>query len=280
MRYIIYIMSSVLFICCAQQEAQPSVEKETTKTIQKKVEKEFQFIIDSADVKGAILIYDLKNNIYHSNDFDRAEQGHLPASTYKIPNSIIGLEIGEIQDETTIFKWDGEDKWMDVWEQDLVFKDAFHFSCVPCYQDLARRITSSRMNNMLEKLKYGAMDVKDENIDMFWLEGQSRINQMQQIDFLKRFYSEQLPISKKTHRLMSKLMIIEQNDEFILRGKTGLSNTDGQRNGWFVGYIETKTNTYFFATNVEPKGEYDMSAFAPTRKNVTTTALKQMSILD
>ncbi|MCI9272282.1 MAG: hypothetical protein HFH11_14365, partial [Dorea sp.] len=34
--------------------------------------------------------------------------------------------------------------------------------------------------------------------------------------------------------------------------KTGTGRVDGQDvNGWFVGYIETTGNTYFFATNIQ-----------------------------
>ena len=74
------------------------------------VKPEFQSIIDSSDVKGAILIYDLNQDIYYSNDFDWSNKGNLPASTFKIANSIIGLETGVIEHDSVLFKWDGEKK--------------------------------------------------------------------------------------------------------------------------------------------------------------------------
>ncbi len=104
------------------------------------VKPEFESLIDSADVVGAILLYDHQKNIYYSNDFDWANKGKLPASTFKIANTIIGLETGVIESDSVIFKWDGRPKGNKNWEQDLILRDAFHFSCVPCYQDVAREV--------------------------------------------------------------------------------------------------------------------------------------------
>lgn len=92
---------------------------------------EFQTIIDFANVNGAILIYDLNKNIFYSNDFEWTKQGKLPASTFKIANTIIGLETGVIESDSIIFKWDGEKKWLDLWEQDLVLHRPFNFHVFP-----------------------------------------------------------------------------------------------------------------------------------------------------
>ena len=114
----------------------------------------FQSILDSANVKGSILIFDAQSNSFYSNNFDWAETGKLPASTFKIPNSIIALETGVVENDSTLLKWDGEQKAFDIWEQDLIFKKAFHFSCVPCYQEIARKIGPQRMRAYLDKYNY------------------------------------------------------------------------------------------------------------------------------
>lgn len=241
---------------------------------------EFQSIIDSAKVEGAILIYDFQNDIYYSNNFTWANNGNLPASTFKIPNSIIALESGIVENDSTLFKWDGKKRYIKTWEQDLIFRDAFHFSCVPCFQEIARKIGKKRMNKYLTRLEYGKMKVDSTNIDVFWLEGDSQISQFQQIDFLKRFYNSQLPISKKTENIMKSMMVIEEREQYKLSGKSGLSNTNEIYNGWFVGYIESKPNTYFFATNIESKKYFDFDIFIMKRKEITFEALKQMNIIN
>lgn len=124
------------------------------------------------------------------------------------------------------------------------------------------------------------MNVDSTNVDMFWLEGKSKISQFQQIDFLKRFYEKKLLISSRTHSLMKGFMVIEENEDYKLSGKTGWSIRDGNNNGWFVGFIETEEGAYFFTANVEPVGEFNRNSFVQARKEVVHKALKQLEIID
>ena len=268
----------ILFIFCKENKGTTTINEEQSanKNI---IPPEFQSIIDSSDVKGSILIYDLNKDIYYSNDFEWSNKGNLPASTFKIANSIIGLETGVIENDSVIFKWDGEKKWLKNWEQDLILRDAFQFSCVHCYQEVARKVGSKRMNDYVSKLNYGNLEIDSTNIDKFWLEGESRISQMQQIDFLKRLYNFELPISKRTESIMRNIMLIEETDQYKLSGKSGLSNNNGEYNGWFVGFVEFKNNTYLFATNLEPKKEFDFDSFIKKRLDLTLLGLRKLNVL-
>ncbi|PWJ43010.1 class D beta-lactamase [Sediminitomix flava] len=239
----------------------------------------FQELLDSAKLEGAILIYDLDQNKYYTSDSEKAKIGSLPASTFKIPNSIIALETGVVENDSTLFKWNGEKRAMKIWEQDLIFRNAFHYSCVPCYQEIAREIGVKRMNEYLDKLDYGNMEVDSSNIDLFWLRGNSKISPFQQIDFLKRFYQSELPISSRTEVIMKKIMIIEENSAYQLSGKTGWSTDKNINNGWFVGYIKKGNKVYFFANNVQPKPEFDMKNFSSVRKKLVFQALEHLKIL-
>ena len=267
----------VILVCvssCRELKKDATEQNPDAETERQFLTPEFQSILDSAEVTGSIVLYDLREDTFYSNDFERANQGKLPASTFKIANSIIGLETGVIESDTIIFKWDGQERGNSKWEQDLILRDAFRFSCVPCYQKVAREIGSERMNEYVNKLDYGAMQVDSSNIDMFWLEGNSRITPMQQIDFLKRLYLSELPISDRTEQILSRTMLIEETEGYRLSGKTGLSNTDHGYNGWFVGFIECNVDTYFFATNIEPKNDFDYERFVESRLKVTFDALK------
>ncbi len=240
---------------------------------------QLQQLLDSFQLVGGILVYDDSSETYFSNDVEWAKKGALPASTFKIINSIIGLETGVVESDSTMFTWNGEDRALDVWEQDLTLKQAFHFSCVPCYQEVARGIGTERMNTYLAKLDYGKMDVDSSNIDMFWLRGNSRITQYEQIDILRRFHYAQLPISSRTDAIMRKMMIREETEEYILRGKTGWAIREDGHTGWYVGYIEKADKSYFFATHVEPDPTFDMEMFPEARIAFTEKALEQLGIL-
>lgn len=237
------------------------------------IKAKFHRILDSANVRGAILIYDLQANTYYSNEYHWAKTKRLPASTFKIPHSIIGLETALLEDDSTMFYWDKKPRTFASWEQDLSLKNAFHYSCVPCYQELARKIGLKRMKEQLAKLNFGQMQVDSSNLDLFWLEGNSKISQFEQIDFLKRFYQDQLPITARTKEIMSRMMIITQQEDETLRGKTGWAMRNGDNNGWFVGYLENKDKTYFFATNIIPNEGLEKEKFTAARKETTLKAI-------
>ena len=239
----------------------------------------FQSILDSAKVEGAILIYDAQKESYYSNDFAWTNKGQLPASTFKIPNSIIALETGIVKNDSTLFKWDGITRSIKNWNQDLIFKEAFQYSCVPCYQKIARQVGVKQMQKMLAKLAYPGMVVDSNSIDRFWLEGAARINQFQQIDFLKRFYDKQLPISDRTQKIVRNMLLMETTDQHQLSGKTGWSIQDDYNNGWFVGYVENENGVYYFATNITPTPALkDIQQFIKIRKSITMEALAAMKI--
>lgn len=275
MRFSWFFIIVVLLPSCKNEEKSKK-EKTETKLI---VNNEFQEILDATKLEGAILVYDLSKDVYYSNNFEWCSKGRLPASTFKIPNSIIALETGVVKNDSTIFKWKGESRYLKIWEQDLTLKEAFHYSCVPCYQEVARKIGVERMKSNVIKLDFGTMDVNETTIDNFWLQGKSKINQFQQIDFLKRLYNSELLISKRTDSIMKNMMIMSKKNQYVLRGKTGWSIRGEENNGWFVGYVLVKNKAYFFATNVVPKKSFNINLFNKERKEVTFKTLDMLKIL-
>jgi beta-lactamase class D len=167
-----------------------------------------------------------------------------------------------------------------AWEQDLFFRDAFRASCVPCYQEVARKIGAERMKEYLAKLDYGKMIVDSSDIDLFWLEGESKITPEQQVDFLARFYFSKLPVSPRTTDIMKEILVIEKTDSYTLSGKTGWSIRSGNNNGWFVGYIEREGKVYFFAANIDPEIEFNMDLFGVIRTQITMQALKKLGLIN
>jgi beta-lactamase class D len=239
----------------------------------------FNTILENLKVKGSILIYDSKNNTFYSNDFGWAKTGIIPASTFKIPNSIIALETGVVQNDSVVFKWNGEKRRFKKWEQDLTFQQAFQVSCVPCYQEIARKIGVKRMKSYLKKLNYNGMVFDTLTIDNFWLQGKSKFSQMQQIDFLQRLYFSKLPISTQTENILKNIMIIEKTKSYTLSGKTGWGMRNEMDNGWFVGYLETNNSAYFFALNVEMKNAV-LEEFPAIRMNAVKEAFRELKLME
>jgi beta-lactamase class D len=235
-------------------------------------------IFDKYSLTGTILILDPETNRSSGYTPARWDSGYLPASTFKIPNSMIGLQTGVI-DTGYIFRWDGKKRRLPQWDKDLTLRDAFRVSCVPCYQELARRIGPERMKSFLSKMNYPGMDIRADNIDLFWLEGNSRITPRQQVEFLRRLYEEKLPLKKSVMQEMKTIMVNETTPDYILSGKTGWAVRNGNNYGWFVGWIETKGKVYYIGTLVEPISQEKVDDFALARKTVTMEVLRYMGII-
>ncbi|MGB3466899.1 MAG: penicillin-binding transpeptidase domain-containing protein [Cyclobacteriaceae bacterium] len=236
---------------------------------------EFRVIIDSSKLVGALLVCDEAKNVFYSNDFQWSEKKHLPASTFKIPNSMIALETGVIENASDTIFYTGEQRMFDSWEEDMTLKSAFHRSCLPCYQQLSRKVGFERMRSQVSKLGYGEMNFDSTSFDSFWVKGTSGISQFQQIDFLKRFYHSELPISKKTEEMIK----ITENG-YELSAKTGWSITDDKDNGWYVGFLEVNGRVYYFATNVSPGEGFNRARFSAIRKEITFQGLKVLGVIN
>jgi beta-lactamase class D len=270
---------SILYSCQQEKAAseQQKIEEQEVVKSNEIVMETFQMIVDSNQVSGSILIYDSKNDTYYSNDFERAATEFLPASTFKVTNSMIGIETGVLKDRNHLFKWDGEPRRLKNWEADLTLAEAYKVSCVPCYQEVARTIGTERMNEYLKKLDYGNMEIADSMIDIFWLEGEFKISQKQQIDFLKRFYNKELPISDRTFDIMRKLMVLDENENYTLSGKTGWAILNDNNIGWFIGFVEKGDNVYYMATNVTSFNQNETGNFAQVRLQIGLEALKSLN---
>lgn len=280
--YILFF--AVFFTACKEEvkvekKSTPKEKRETEKNYTTRIQKAFAEIIDTSNLEGSVLLFDFQKEKYYSNDFEWAKTERLPASTFKIPNTIIALETGVMSSDTSVFIWDGKPRRLKVWEKDMTLGEAFDVSCVPCYQEVARSIGYDRMKQYLNRFNYGDMDVTKQTIDKFWLEGNSKISQYQQIDFIERFYHDGLGISENTSTIMKKIMVIEETDHYVFAGKTGWAIRNNTDNGWFVGYIELDQKVYFFAVNVTPKDGFDMDNFAEYRVNIAKKALSEAGLM-
>jgi beta-lactamase class D len=235
---------------------------------------------EDAKSDGCFILYDLKRDRYIRYNSNHCQKRFIPASTFKIFNSLVALETKAIADENTVIPWDGvSNQSFPAWNQDQTMRTAFSRSVVWFYQDLARRIGKEKMTKYIQSAGYGNQDIEDK-IDTFWLKGKLRISPEEQIKFLVKLYKEDLPFSSAVIKTVKDIMIIDRQDTYILRGKTGWgNNVDGLQNiGWYVGYLEKGNNVYFYAlnmTNQDPK--FDM---IPIRKKILFATLKDLQLLD
>lgn len=240
----------------------------------------YQKYFDEYLLKGSTTIFDLKNNKWIFTDSLDAERKTLPASTFKIINSLIALETKAIDDENQIIKWDGTENTffgskIESWNKDTDLKNAYKNSAVWFYVELAKKIGRKKYKYYLKKCDYGNKNLSEKGID-FWNYGNFEISPLNQIDFLKKLYKEDLPFSKITMKKVKEIMISEKTENYIIRDKTGWTKKDGVDIGWYVGYLQTTDNIYFFATRLTKKIEDANPNFSKARKEITKAILDQI----
>lgn len=187
----------------------------------------------------------------------RATTRMIPASTFKIANSLIALETGAIADENEIIPYDGTPQPIKTWEKDMPLKQAFKVSNVPVYQGLARRIGTDAYNIWLDRLGYGNQAVGDD-VTMFWLKGPLKISAIEQAEFLSKLAGSELPFSDRTQQITRDIAKIETKGKRTLFGKTGWTTTPNPDLGWFVGWVESENSNISFALNMDINSRKDV----------------------
>jgi beta-lactamase class D len=201
-------------------------------------------------LRGVFVAFEPAANRWVTSDVERASRGFLPASTFKIPNSLIALECGAVADAGVVLKWDGRDRGIASWNHDQDMREAFRNSTVWFYQELARRTGEERMQAWVRKIGYGNADISG-GIDVFWLQGALRISAVQQIELLHRLREGTLPFRPEVMAEVREIMIADRRDGWTLRAKTGMTLRVEHKIAWYVGWVEAAKGPVFFATNFD-----------------------------
>jgi beta-lactamase class D len=188
----------------------------------------------------------------------------LPASTFKIPHALIGLQTGVITDRT-VMKWDGAKKDFPAWERDHSLDSAIKSSVVWFFQRAAGSIGRDRELQHLKAFGYGSQTFTRE-VDRFWLNGDLVISPLEQIAFLKKMYSYELPVERRYIDTVKTAMTMPAGTlsnasgvhafplkwprGSVARLKTGNGSVEAERVSWLIGEIDSGGRQYVFASRV------------------------------
>jgi len=225
-------------------------------------------------VEGTIVITSLKTGKTFIHNDSRAKQRYATASTFKIMNTLIALEEKRILGKDDVFKWDGQIYSIPSWNHDQTLESAFKASCVWCYQVLARRVGSMNYMSYIKNMKYGELTEPFEETT-FWLDGSLQISAAEQVEFLKKVYQRSLPFSQGSYDILRQIMLVEKTSSYYLWAKSGWATKVKPQVGWYVGYVETPTDVWLFALNIETRNDKEL----PLRMKLSREALKAKGII-
>jgi beta-lactamase class D len=228
---------------------------------------EWGAIYEKHGLKNACFILRDNNHesVYYYNK-DRCIQRFMPASTFKIFNSLVALETAIASDDELMLKWDGVPRDRAELNKDMNMREAFKVSNLWYYQEIARRIGPARMQHFLDTCKYGNMQMTGA-IDSFWINNSLQISADEQLGLLKRMYFAELPMSERSQRIVKTMMLQEETPGYNLYYKTGTGKMGDRYIYWVVGFAEriehvkepegsmnksdVRNYPYFFAQNFD-----------------------------
>lgn len=231
-------------------------------------------LVDSG-VTGTFVLWEPDSRRLQASDTARARQSFLPASTFKVFNSLVALQTGAVADEHELILWDGIQRRSSDWNEDQNMAQAIARSTVWWYQEVARRAGEARMQLWLDTVGYGN-HVMGDSIHLFWLQGDLRITPLEQIGFLEALHDELLPFDQHHQRTVKRILPGDSTVDWKLQGKSGWAGRMKEEYGWYVGWVERGGRTAYFATNIDIRSLDDV----PKRITVSRALLERAGWID
>ena len=232
---------------------------------------------DEYGVEGCFVLFDQANDFFICHNPERCDSGYLPASTFKIPNSVIALEERVITGTNQIFRWDGREWPNKIWNQDQTLRSAIRHSCIWVFFSIAEKVGTEKYVQYLNAFNYGNMNPGGPPTK-FWLVGDLRISAFQQLEFLRKFFCNELKVSKESIDIVKDIIILEKAENYRLSGKTGGAEiSENEYIMWLIGYLELDSDVYFYALNFTTD---DFSETRNARLDLTRSILKQIRLLE
>ncbi len=223
---------------------------------------------------GSFVLYDLGNDAWSIHDIDHATQRVAPNSTYKIYAALFGLEDGVITPDNTFITWDGKNYPFDTWNTDQTLQSAMSNSVNWYFQSLNEQLGAPSVNKYIQQIKYGNENMSGD-FSSYWMESSLKISPIEQVELLTKLHNNSFSFAPENVNAVKDAICLSSSDAGTFYGKTGTGRVDGQDvNGWFIGYIETADNTYFFATNIGA----DSDATGGNATEITMSILSDMNI--
>lgn len=225
-------------------------------------------------VRGTFVLYDVTAQRLIGHNLARATTRFSPASTFKIPNTLIGLSVGAVKNVDEVLPYGGKSQPFKAWEKDMSLREAITLSNVAIYQELARRIGLERMRDGVSRMDFGNGEI-GAVVDDFWLVGPLQISAVEQTRFLADLARGVLPFPKNFQGVVHDIIQLEQRGNWTLYGKTGWVNAPNPGIGWWVGWVQKDDRVYAFALNIDIQQATDASK----RVELGKASLKALGVL-
>lgn len=202
------------------------------------------------EYEGSFVFYDSKHDTWRIHDMEHALCRIAPNSTYKIYDALFALKEGIITPDDSFMSWDGKAYPFNAWNADQTLQSAMASSVNWYFQSLDRQIGKPSLQGYFHEIGYGNEDLSG-GLSSYWQESSLKISPIEQVLLLTKLHQGELSFSPENVKAVTDSLYLFSSETGNFYGKTGTGQVNGMDiSGWFVGYMETNDNTYFFATNI------------------------------
>ena len=203
------------------------------------------------EYNGSFVFYDATEDSWQIYNKEYATARISPASTFKIYSALFSLETGIITPEQSLIPWDGQNYMYDLWNADQTLESAMQNSVTWYFQALDQQTNLSSIKKYVQEIGYGNQIVEGD-ASSYWINSSLKISPVEQVEMLKKLYYNQFGFSPENIKAVKDSICLYSTDDGTLSGKTGTEEVSGHNtSGWFIGYVEKDSHTYFFATNIQ-----------------------------
>lgn len=222
---------------------------------------------------GCAVVYDLNADKYTVYNEAEVTRRVPPCSTYKIYSALNALEQGIITPESNTVSWDGTEYSFDMWNKDQTLNSAMQGSVNWYFQTLDKKAGTEQMEYFFTEIGYCDGNLGDDP-DSYWNGSGIKISALEQVELLVKLYSNDFGF--RDANIDAVIDAMELNDAGLY-GKTGTGRLDDINvAGWFIGFVETDANTYFFAVYLNSDSGADGAMAYETAQNI----LENMNIIE
>lgn len=226
------------------------------------------------EYEGSFVLYNQKSDTWNIYNKEHASLRVAPDSTYKIYNALFGLEENIITSDDSLIEWNGETYPFEAWNADQTLQSAMSSSVNWYFQTVDEQLGESKVYDYIQKIGYGNENISG-NFSTYWMESSLKISPIEQVELLIKLENNSFGFTSENIKAVKDAICLSSSDTGTLYGKTGTGRVDGQDvNGWFIGFIETGDNTYFFAANIGA----NENATGNTAAEIAMSILSDMNI--
>ncbi|MEO1770675.1 BlaR1 family beta-lactam sensor/signal transducer [Candidatus Enterococcus ferrettii] len=201
--------------------------------------------------QNALVLYDETAEKYSIYNEKAAYQRFSPDSTYKLWSGLFGLKYDIIQPNQNQLTWDGTAYPFAAWNKDQGLQEALTNSTNWYFQLLDNRLGKASLAKEFSAINYGNSNLLGP-INDYWLESSLKISATEQVQLLKKLLNNELNFSTAEIQFIKDAIKLESSPNYTLYGKTGTGRRQNQQSrGWFIGFIEAKDQTYYFACHLQ-----------------------------